>query len=232
MRAALTLGVIGVAPAATLEFLARVQAYTPVKEERDHIRVIADINPKVPDLDTPGSGAGPVLAEMAGALAGAGAQVLAITSDAAHAHTSLIERASNLPVIDMIGAAAKAAANSGARRVGVLGGRSALRLYREYLAAQALGLVTLAAEEQAQFVQVVQRLRAGEQTAELLSAVADFASHLVSLGAEAVILGAPEIGPLIDPEDLRIRLVEPGDLLAQRCAAICLGLEPAPTPAS
>jgi len=62
MRAPLTLGVIGVSPAATLEFMARIQGYTPVKAPGDHIRVIADINPKVPDLDTPGSGAGPVLA--------------------------------------------------------------------------------------------------------------------------------------------------------------------------
>eukprot|EP01041_Mallomonas_annulata_P030576 gene30576-52744_t len=64
-------------PAATLEFLTRVQAYTPAEKDQDHIRVIADINPKAPDRNVPGTNAGAVLAEMAGALQGAGAQVLA-----------------------------------------------------------------------------------------------------------------------------------------------------------
>ena len=68
----LTLGVLGgMGPAATLEFLARLQAYTPAEKDQDHFRVLVDINPRVPDRNTPGSGAGPVLAEMAGALRGA-----------------------------------------------------------------------------------------------------------------------------------------------------------------
>lgn len=231
MSATLSLGVIGVGPAATLEFLARLQAYTPAQEARDHLRVLLDLNPKLPDLDTPGSGAGPALAEMAGALRGAGAQVLAIPSDAAHAHTSLIERASGLAIIDMIGGAAKAAAQSGARRVGVLGGRGALRLYREYLAAQAMGLVTLDSEAQAEFVSALQRARAGERTDELARTLTACAKALVAEGAETVIAGAPEIAPLIDTAAVKAEVIEPADLLAQRAAAVCLGLEPAPSAA-
>ena len=75
----LTLGVLGgMGPAATVEFLARLQAYTPAEKDQDHIRVIADINPKAPDRNVPGTNAGDVLAEMAGALRGAGAEVLAM----------------------------------------------------------------------------------------------------------------------------------------------------------
>jgi aspartate racemase len=44
------LGVLGgMGPAATLDFLAKLQAATPVKREQDHLRVLVDINPKVPD---------------------------------------------------------------------------------------------------------------------------------------------------------------------------------------
>ena len=51
----LTLGVLGgMGPAATVEFLARLQAYTPAEKDQDHIRVIADINPKAPDRNVPG----------------------------------------------------------------------------------------------------------------------------------------------------------------------------------
>ena len=87
----LVLGVLGgMGPAATLDFLAKLQAYTPAERDQDHIRVLADINPQVPDRNTPGGAAGPVLAEMAGGLAGAGAQVLAMPCNTAHAHAERI----------------------------------------------------------------------------------------------------------------------------------------------
>src|SRR5688572_19881414 len=130
----LTLGVLGgMGPAATVEFLARLQAYTPAEKDQDHIRVIADINPKAPDRNVPGTNAGDVLAEMAGALRGAGAEVLAMPCNTAHAHADMIQRASGLPLVDMIELAAEAAGQSGAMRVGVLGTKGALKLYREYL---------------------------------------------------------------------------------------------------
>jgi hypothetical protein len=49
-------------PAATLDFLAKLQAATPVSREQDHLRVLVDINPKVPDRNNSYDAAGPVLA--------------------------------------------------------------------------------------------------------------------------------------------------------------------------
>ncbi|MFM8941543.1 MAG: aspartate/glutamate racemase family protein, partial [Phenylobacterium sp.] len=81
------LGVLGgMGPAATLDFLGKLQALTPVERDEDHIRVIVDINPQIPDRNDPFARPGPVLAEMAGGLQGAGAQVLAIACDTAHVH--------------------------------------------------------------------------------------------------------------------------------------------------
>ena len=142
MSETLTLGVLGgMGPAATLDFLARLHALTPAHADADHLRVICDNNPKVPDPNAPGTAAGVVLAEMAGALQGCGAQVLAMPCNTAHAHADLIQSASGLPLIDMIGLGAGAAAAGGALRCGVLGSRGALRLYREYLAARAVSLI-------------------------------------------------------------------------------------------
>ena len=78
------LGVLGgMGPAATLDFLGKLQALTPAQKDQDHIRVIVDINPQVPDRNDPFARPGPVLAEMAGGLQGAGAQVLAIACNTA-----------------------------------------------------------------------------------------------------------------------------------------------------
>ena len=60
------LGVIGgMGPAATVAFLARVQALTPAEGDADHIRVVMDLNPQVPDRNTRPGEAEVVLGQMA-----------------------------------------------------------------------------------------------------------------------------------------------------------------------
>lgn len=225
----LVLGVLGgMGPAATLAYLARVQALTPAERDQDHIRVIADINPQAPDRNVPGSGAGEVLAEMAGALAGAGAQVLAMPCNTAHAHAGLIQRASGLPLIDMIGLGAAAAAATGARRAGVLGTKGAIRLYREYLAARAMGLVTLPPDAQEAFMATIYRIKAGDIGEEVRAEMRAHAEALRAEGAEVMIAGCTEVPLVMGPRDTRLELVDPGELLARKSVAVCLGWEARP----
>jgi aspartate racemase len=225
----LTLGLLGgMSPVATLDFLARLQTATPARLNAHHIRVIVDINPQLPDLATPGSGAGPALAEMAGALHGAGADVLAIVSNSAHAHADLIQRAASLPLIDMIATAAAAAKRSGARRVGVLGARPALRLYHEHLAAQAMGMIGLAPERQAAFMETFAALRRGVADASAGERMTEFAIELVEAGAQSIIAGGVELPLILRREAIKAEVIDPAEQLARRCAAVCLGAEPMP----
>jgi len=225
----LILGVLGgMGPAATLEFLARLQAYTPAEKDQDHIRVIADINPRAPDRNTPGSGAGAVLAEMAGALHGAGAEVLAMPCNTAHAHADLIQRASGLPLIDMIDLGAEAASREGAMRVGVLGTKGAQKLYREYLAARAMGLVALPPERQEAFMVTLYRIKAGDLGDDVKREMQGHAEELRAMGAEVLIAGCTEVPLVLDEKDVKLKLIDPGDLLARRCVGVCLRWEPMP----
>jgi aspartate racemase len=182
----------------------------------------------VPDRNDPISKPGPVLAEMAGALQGAGAEVLAIACNTAHAHADLIVRASGLPLIDMIAAASAAARDTGAVRAGVLGTRQALKLYREYLAAQGMGLVTLPPDRQEAFMALLYRIKGGETGAAARAEMAAFAEELRAGGAEAIIAGCTEVPLVMDARSSRLPFIDAGDELARRCVAVCLGLEPVP----
>lgn len=225
----LVLGVLGgMGPAATLEFLARLQAYTPAERDQDHIRVIADINPKAPDPNVPGLAAGGVLAEMAGALRGAGAEVLAMPCNTAHAHADLIQRASGLPLIDMIDLGAEAASQTGGARAGVLGSKGALKLYREYLAARGMGLIALPPERQEAFMATLDRIRSGDLGDEVTREMQGYAEELRKLGAELLIAGCTELPLVLGAEDVKLELIDPGDLLARRAVGVCLGWEPLP----
>ncbi|KQW72980.1 aspartate racemase [Phenylobacterium sp. Root77] len=225
----LVLGVLGgMGPAATLDFLTKLQALTPAERDQDHIRTLVDINPQVPDRNDPLNKPGPVLAEMAGALHGAGADVLAIACNTAHAYADVITRASGLPLIDMIGTASAAARDSGARRAGVLGTRQALKLYREYLAAQGMGMVTLEPERQEDFMALLYKIKGGDRSAEVRSGMAALTADLAAGGAEAIIAGCTEVPLVFEAGSGRLPFIDASEVLARRCVAVCLGLEPVP----
>ncbi len=214
-----TLGVLGgMGPAATLDFLARLQAATPATRDQDHIRVLVDINPHIPDRNTDSEAAGPVLGEMARGLAGAGAEVLAIACNTAHAYADIIRAASGLPLIDMIDIACEAARDAGARRVGVLGTPTAVDLYSARLAGLGLEPIVPDAAQQARFMDLVYRIKAGDLGKDVRDGMTALAA---SMDAEALIGGCTEVPLVLDPATLTIPLLDAGALLAARCVSVC-----------
>lgn len=68
----------GMGPAATLDLLAGILRHTPAAKDQDHLCILVDMNPNVPDrvaaLLEGGADPGPVLVEMARGLERAGAR--------------------------------------------------------------------------------------------------------------------------------------------------------------
>jgi aspartate racemase len=221
-----TLGVLGgMGPAATLDFLAKLQVATPVSREQDHLRVLVDINPKVPDRNNSYDAAGPVLAEMAVGLREAGAQVLAIACNTAHAYVEQV-KASGLPLVDLIetaGLAAKAAKTEGAaERVGVLGTGGALALYRRTFSHLAIEAVTLDDHEQVEFMALLYRIKHGDLGADSRQTMAALAHRLVGKGAEVVVAGCTEVPLVMGAADLTVPFIDATEALARRCVEVCL----------
>ncbi len=215
------LGVLGgMGPAATLDFLAKLQAATPVVREQDHIRVLVDINPKIPDRNTDGDAAGPVLAAMAAGLRDAGAEVLAIACNTAHAFAEQV-KSSGLPLIDLPETAVEAARIGGATRIGVLGTAGGLSIYRDRLAHLGLEAVTLGDHEQVEFMALLYRIKRGDLSAASRQTMAALAHRLVGLGAQAVVAGCTEVPLVMGQDDLTVPFVDATDALARRCVEVC-----------
>lgn len=215
----------GMGPAATLDFLAKLQALTPAESDHDHIRVLVDLNPDVPDLAADQAAAAATLAEMAEGLAGAGAEVLAIACNAAHVHAQVVQAASGLPLIDMIESAAAEAQATGVQRVGVLGTKLALRLYHEHLAARGLSAVFLSPNRQGSFMETLHRIKGGDVGRAVRKDMIGLAKDLVAEGAGAIIAGCTEVPLVIKSEDLPVPMIDGAEALARRCVAICKGWE-------
>lgn len=217
------LGVLGgMGPAATLDFLAKLQAATPVAREQDHLRVLVDINPHVPDRNVEGSDPGPVLAAMAAGLRDAGAQVLAIACNTAHAYADNV-RASGLPLIDMLETAGLAARAQGASVVGVLGTSLALGLYRDRFAALGLEVATLDDHEQIEFMALLYRIKRGELGQDSRDSMAALAHRLINKGAQAVVAGCTEVPLVLTQTDLAAPFLDATQTLAARCVKVCAG---------
>jgi len=221
------LGVLGgMGPVATTAFMARVQALTPARGDEDHVRMLVDLNPQVPNRHSQPEAAGRTLGQMAARLREMGAGVLAMPCNTAHAHADAI-RAAGLPFIDMIAETVAAARATGAQRIGVLATPGGEALYVEALKGAGLEAVTLAGDDRAAFMAAVLGFKAGDLGEGPRAEMRRLAAALVTAGAEVVIGGCTEVPLLLEAEDVAVPLVDSAEVLADVCVRVCTGEEAA-----
>jgi aspartate racemase len=211
-------GVIGgMGPAATVDFMRRVQALRSGGRDQDHVRLIVDLNPGLADRNAAIAGTGPSpgagLANMARGLERAGAEVLVMPCNTAHAFAADILSATTLPFLDMVEATADVAAGHGARRAGVLATSGCLEagLYQRALKARGLQAVVPEGELRARFMDLVYRIKQGEAPVDEMRAIAH---ALVAQGADVVIAACTEVPLVLDRAD--VPLINSTQVLAER----------------
>ena len=215
------LGVLGgMGPAATVAFLARVQALTPAEVDQDHIRILADINPQVPDRQRAPDAAEARLGQMAMRLRDAGAQVLAMPCNTAHALTGAIRKV-GLPFIDMIAETTAVATSGGANKVGVLATPGGEALYTRALQAKGVKIVRLAGADRQAIMACINAVKAGDVGEAPRAEMRRLAAALVGAGAEVVIAGCTEVPLLLEAEEVQGPLVDSAEVLAAACVKAC-----------
>lgn len=228
-----TVGVLGgMGPAATADFFSRVVAACSGGRDQDHIRLIIDNNPFVPDRNAAAGGEGPspgpVLAEMARGLERAGAELLVMPCNSAHAYKADILAGTSLPFVDMIQHTARAVGRSApnARRVGVLAADGCLEagLYQAALADRGLEALILTPERQAAFMALLYRIKAGELGSAARTAMAALAADLADAGAQTIIAGCTEAPLVLAAQDSPVPLVDCTDVLVGATVAHARGM--------
>jgi aspartate racemase len=228
MAASRTVGVLGgMGPAATADFHARLVAATPARADQDHIRLLIDSNPAVPPRGPAARGEGPspgpALASMARGLERAGAEVLVMPCNAAHAWADDIRAATPLPFIDMVAATVEAtiAVRPGLRVAGVLAADPCLdaRLYERAFEARGVGVVVPEGEARRAFMALIGRIKTNDMGAEVRGAMAGLARELVERGAQVVVAGCTEVPLVLEDGGLGAPLVNSTDVLVARTVA-------------
>ncbi len=227
----------GLGPEATLDFFARVLKATPAKRDQDHLRLIIDNNPWVPDRNAAiagtGPSAGPALAEMARGLERAGAEFLVMPCNAAHAFQADIEAATSLPFVSLIAETVREAERvaPGAKCVAILGARGTLRagLYGKAFAAAGMGTLAPEGERLDRLMSTIMRVKLGDAGVETRRAMRGLAEEMIALGCDAVCAACTEVPMALDQSDLQVPLISSTDALVARTVSIASGAEPLPT---
>jgi aspartate racemase len=224
----------GMGPEATVDFMAKVIAMTDADRDQDHVRMLVDHNPHVPNRQDAilGSGEdpGPVLAEMASRLEAGGADFLVMPCNTAYVFEAAIVGAVEIPLISIITESIDAAAAGGAEAIGLLATDGCLQagVYQRGIEAAGLWAVLPTEEEVADAMTLIKTIKAGGHGTETTAGMARLAAALVERGADAIIAGCTEIPLVIGDNDVSVPLVPSTDALARKTVELATGKAPLP----
>jgi aspartate racemase len=224
-RSTAVIGILGgMGPAATADFYTKLVATTPGSSDQDHLRTVIWSDPTIPDRTEALLGDGPDptpwLLNGGRVLREAGATVIAIPCNTAHAFVPRIADHVGLPIVHMIGEVARHLGTMSPRihTAGLLATTGTVRagLYQEWLGRFGIRLVLPDDVGQSRYVMTaIRAVKAGARDdATTTALLARAAQGLTEQGAQAVIAGCTEIPLGLPAEVVDVPLVDPSLILA------------------
>lgn len=223
-KAAEVMGVLGgMGPEATIDFFGKIVRKTNAKKDCDHLRILIDNNPKVPDRTAAilYGGESPVkeLVRSARALQRAGATFIAIPCVTVHHFHADLQARTKLPVLHIVDEAVKALRRRvpGATRVGLLAttGTIGAGLFHNALKRRRIAVLVPPDDAQEKLVMAaIYGIKASGSGDEQRRMVRKAADELIARGAEAIIAGCTEIPLVLADGDLPVPVIDTLDALA------------------
>jgi len=213
----------GMGPQSTLDLMQKILVATPARCEQDHIHLIVDSNPKTPDRTQAilGTGDSPAetLCEAVRRLTRAGADLILIPCNTAHAFLDEVQAATSAPIFNMVDLCARWAAGR-YRRGEVLGllattGTLSSGLYERALGAHGLAVIAPSPPEQEDLMEAIYGaggIKMGHVESNA-AGVRRLGRALVDRGARAVIAACTEVGLVLADCDLPV--IDPLRILAE-----------------
>lgn len=219
------IGVLGgMGPEATVDFFNKVVSLTPANKDQEHLRIIIDNNPKIPDrtesILNKDNRIVDVLVATAKNLEKAGVDFIAIPCNTAHYFYDALVKEVKVPVLHMIREMAKAAKNTlpDCKKVGLLAttGTVSTNLYQQEFSKNGVEVITPTSEEQAKIMDAILVIKSGkdkDKAKELMIGIANIL--LNQRGAEAIILGCTDIPVVVKAEDFTVPVFDSNMILAK-----------------
>jgi aspartate racemase len=226
----------GMGPEATADLFSRIIRETPAKKDQDHIRIIIDNNPKIPDRTAAilGVGISP-LEEMASTvknLERAGAEFIIIPCVTAHYYYKELKKRANIPILNMVELTAKAIKQNfpNTKKAGLLGSTGTVKgkIFDQPLNKIGIKVVYPPANLQDRVMKAIYDCMKAGKIQKGRTIVIDVAKRLVEMESEVIICGCTEVSLVLKSGDLTKPVIDPLQILANHAVMIALGQLPYP----
>lgn len=226
----------GLGPEATVLVFQKILQHTPAAKDQEHIRIIIDNNPKIPERLPAILGTGPdpipMMVFSAEALARAGADFIIIPCVTAHYFLRELRKKAALPILSMLDEAAAVirGSQSGIRKIGLLAAEGTMKagIFKERFDQDGVQTIIPEAEDRTESQKLIFKIkdtRTNHNRKEIASRFAEIGERLIRRGAEAILVGCTEISVAVDPESFSVRGYDALNILA-KAAIREAGLEP------
>ncbi|HDK27404.1 MAG TPA: amino acid racemase [Candidatus Atribacteria bacterium] len=213
----------GMGPEATIDLFYKIIKLTPAEKDQDHLRIIIDNNPKIPDRSAAILGKGkdplPALQETAKNLEKAGANFIIIPCNTAHYFLPSIQESVKIPVLNMIEETAKETQkrNSSIKKTGLLAsiGTYKAEIYNKYFKKYNIEVISPEEKDKEEVMRVIYAVKAGNLSEEVKKSIISIAQKLIDKGAGAIITGCTEIPLILKEEDVSVSIIDPTQILAK-----------------
>jgi len=228
----------GMGPEATLDCFAKIINSTPAKTDQEHLRVIIDSNPKVPDRTAAIIGENespvPILAAGCRSLQLAGADFIIIPCVSAHFFLDEIQKQIELPILSIFDVVTETLASDDPqiKTVGLMGTTGTISgdLFQRRLSTEGIKTIVPDETHQAKVMAAIYDIKNSQPArsrAQITSDLVATAGSLISNGARAIIAGCTEIPLALKQEHLSVPYFDALTLLAH-AAVLKAGLIPIP----
>jgi len=213
----------GMGPEATIDLFYKIIKFTPAEKDQDHLRIIIDNNPKIPDRTAAILGKGedplPALQETAKNLEKAGADFIIIPCNTAHYFLPLIQESVKIPILNMIEEAAKETQQRipQIQKVGLLAsiGTYKTEIYHQQFKKFNIEVISPEEKDKEEVMKAIYAVKAGNLSEGIKKNILKIAQKLVDKGAEAIIAGCTEIPLILKEGDVSVPIIDPTQVLAK-----------------
>lgn len=216
----------GMGPEATLDCFDQIIKNTPAEKDQDHLRVLIDCNPKVPDrtaaICNNGTSPAPVMVNGARGLAQAGADFIIIPCVSAHFFLDELRRQIDIPILSIFDAVAEAIDRTTPpiQDVGLLATTGTIQggLFQKRLEQAKIATIIPSKSDQDKVMAGIYKIKATQARdlrKEVKRNLLEVANLLIVKGARGIVAGCTEVPLAIGSEDLQVPFFDPLLILAR-----------------
>lgn len=218
-----TIGILGgMGPLATADLFLKIVEHTDAAVDQEHLHIVIDNDPSIPDrtaaLLRGGEDPFPMMLRDAQGLEAMGAQVLLMPCVTGHSYLDALQRALNVPLLNMLTVTCDAMLRQGVRKAALFAttGTAQTGIYDRVCSGYGIELVKPSQAEQQVVMDLIYKgVKTGARRYDAAEVNA-IAARLLDAGARTVILGCTELPIAYERFGLDFPHIDPTLELAKR----------------